>query len=136
MLPMNTDSRAIHCCGCGEYVRARLTNGGEIYPHRPDLRELPFWRCDACGNFVGCHHQTNDPTRPLGCIPTTELRHARKRIHAVLDPLWKSGRMKRKAVYASISKALGFKYHTAELRCMGDAARVLGVVEALGREES
>ena len=46
--------REILCCGCGgEKVQARLTHGSEIYPHRKDLYSLPFWKCDACGNFVG-----------------------------------------------------------------------------------
>ncbi len=60
----------IYCCGCNEKIKARLTNGEEIYPHRTDLYLLPFWKCDSCGNFVGCHHKTDNPTKPLGCIPS------------------------------------------------------------------
>jgi hypothetical protein len=70
--------RDIYCCGCESAVQARLTDGREIYPHRPDLADLPFWKCDGCGNHVGCHHKTNDRTRPLGNIPTPEIRIARK----------------------------------------------------------
>ena len=55
----------LYCCGCDTGTEARLTNGAEIYPHRPDLHELPFWKCDKCGNFVGCHHKTKDRTRPM-----------------------------------------------------------------------
>lgn len=80
--------RAIYCCGCKADVGARLTDGREIYPHRADLAALPFWKCDACGNAVGCHHKTKERTRPLGCIPTPELKTARSHIHRVLDPLW------------------------------------------------
>ena len=29
--------RLIRCCGCGDKVQARLTDGSEIYPHRKDL---------------------------------------------------------------------------------------------------
>lgn len=69
----------IFCCGCGVDVQARLTDVAEIYPHRDDLHSLPFWRCDACGNSVGCHHKTQNPTRPLGCIPTNEIKkHVKK----------------------------------------------------------
>jgi hypothetical protein len=72
----------IYCCKCGGYVNARLTDGKETYPHRPDLYGLPFWRCDTCKNFVGCHHKTKERTRPLGCIPTKAIKDARKKIHA------------------------------------------------------
>lgn len=118
----------IHCCGCGCDVYARLTNGGEIYPHRPDLAGLPFWRCDGCGNFVGCHHKTSDRTKPLGCIPTPAIKDARKRIHAMLDPIWRSGKMSRMAIYKAISKELGWEYHTAKLRSVDEADKVLDIV--------
>lgn len=117
-------ARQIYCCGCGKYVRPRLTNGGEIYPHRSDLQELPFWKCDVCDNAVGCHHKTRDRTRPLGCIPTLEIKRARQRVHRVLDPLWQSGRMRRKEIYAELSERLGWQYHTAEIRSVDEAYRV------------
>ena len=79
----------IYCCGCNKDTAARLTNGEEIYPHRKDLYSLPFWKCDQCGNYVGCHHKTKNQTKPLGCIPTQEIKNIRKKIHTVLDPLWK-----------------------------------------------
>ena len=98
----------IYCVCCGHEVEARLTDGKEIYSHRPDLYSLPFWKCDSCWNFVGCHHKTKDRTRPLGNIPTKELREARKHIHALLDPIWQSGKMKRKEVYAFISEKCAY----------------------------
>ena len=113
--------RRIHCCGCGGEVGARLTDGGEIYPHRADLRSLPFWRCDACGSFVGCHHKTKNRTQPLGCIPTPELKEARKKLHALIDPIWQSGRMSRRELYAALSRELGWKYHTAMIRTIEEA---------------
>lgn len=119
--PVDRSVRRIHCCGCSGDVDARLTDGGEIYPHRPDLRSLPFWRCDACGNFVGCHHKTADRTRPLGCIPTAELKEARKMLHALIDPIWQSGKMSRRELYAAIGRDLGREYHTAETRTMDEA---------------
>lgn len=33
--------QAIFCCGCGHDVQARLTEGVEVYPHRPDLVPSP-----------------------------------------------------------------------------------------------
>jgi len=71
-------SMSLYCCACRADVPARLTDGGEIYPHRADLADLPFWKCDACNNFVGCHHQTKNRTHPLGCIPSPEIKNARK----------------------------------------------------------
>lgn len=114
----------IYCCGCGEKVDARLTDGAEIYPHRSDLYNLPFWKCDRCGNYVGCHHKTRDNTRPLGCIPTPEIKNARREIHKILDPIWKSGRVNRKTLYAAISEHIGWTYHTAKIRNIDEARRI------------
>lgn len=118
----------IYCCGCEADIAARLTDGLEIYPHRPDLATLPFWRCDACGNFVGCHHKTKQRTRPLGCIPTTKIKHARRNIHSILDPLWKEGLIPRGKIYNQISQELGRKYHTAEIRSLQEAEVVRQIV--------
>jgi len=119
----------IRCCGCGDKVEARLTDGTEIYPHRKDLSDLPFWKCDACGNFVGCHHKTENRTRPLGCIPTPEIKNARKHIHAILDPIWKSKQMKRKEIYKLLSDKLGWQYHTTSIRSVDEAREVYRLVQ-------
>ena len=119
----------IYCCGCSEKVDARLIDGAEAYPHRPDLKALPFWLCDACGNFVGCHRKTKNRTHPLGCIPTPEIKNARQHIHRILDPLWKSGKWKRGALYADISEKLGWNYHTANIRTIEEARQVYRVVQ-------
>ncbi|EHV5556832.1 hypothetical protein K0W35_003512 [Vibrio parahaemolyticus] len=117
-------AKTIYCCGCGCDVKARLTNGKEIYPHRSDLVSLPFWICDTCRNHVGCHHKTNKPTTPLGVIPTQEIKNARRHIHALMDPLWKSGKIKRVKLYARLSKWLGNTYHTGEIRSVEEAREV------------
>ncbi len=131
---MNFGSMRIFCCGCQTIVKPRITTGEEIYPHRPDLYKLPFWICDACKNYVGCHHKSSNPTKPLGNIPTAELRNARKHIHAILDPLWKSGKMKRGRVYRAISDELGYQYHTAEIKTIDEARRVWMIVDRLRKE--
>lgn len=125
----------IYCTGCETEVEARLTSGEEIYPHRPDLHSLPFWRCDACENYVGCHHKTSNPTKPLGVIPTSELKRARQMIHEKLDPLWQSGEMSRREVYAKLSEALGKTYHTANIRSLEEAREVYRQVLALKKLE-
>lgn len=127
-------SRTIYCTGCGKDVQARLTDGGERYPHRPDLKDLPFWKCDGCGNYVGCHHKTSTPTRPLGCIATPEILDARKRIHAILDPLWKCGKIKRGQAYAYVTRRLGYSYHNGEIRSIEEARTIYKIVGELHNE--
>jgi hypothetical protein len=123
--------KQIYCVACGYDVDARLTNGKELYPHRPDLFSLPFWRCDLCKNFVGCHHKTKNPTAPLGCIPTPELKNARKHIHALIDPIWQSGKMKRKDLYSAISKVVGWSYHTAKTKSIEEARAAYRAAQAI-----
>jgi hypothetical protein len=119
----------IHCCECNIFIEARLTNGEEIYPHRIDLYKLPFWICDKCSNYVGCHHKTKNRTMPLGSIPTPELRKERRYMHSILDPIWKSGKMKRKDIYAMISKKIGRDFHTADIRTTKEALEIFTLLD-------
>jgi len=121
----------IYCCGCKKKIDARLTDGSEIYPHRSDLISLPFWKCDACHNYVGCHHKTSNRTQPLGCIPTSEIKNARKHIHKLLDPIWQSGGHKRVDIYKQISEKLGFRYHTANIRSIEEARDVYKIIREI-----
>ena len=121
----------IYCCACEKDVDAKLVSGKEIYKHRKDLYSLPFWQCETCDNFVGCHHKTKQKTAPLGCIPTPELKEVRKKIHATLDPLWMDGNYKRKDLYAKLSEKLGRQYHTAELKNVTEANLILNELKAL-----
>lgn len=118
----------IYCYGCERNVNAVLVGGKDVYPHRKDLFSLPFWRCETCGNFVGCHHKTKNKTKPLGCIPTPELKKARQHIHKLLDPIWKSGKMKRKEIYAKITDRIGWQYHTAKIRSIEEAREIYKIV--------
>ena len=122
-------TRKIYCCECAKDVNAKLITGKEAYPHRRDLYHLPFWRCDTCNNFTGCHYKTKNRTRPLGVIPTAEIKKARQKIHHILDPLWMSGKYERDELYSELSKALGWDYHTAELRTMEQVVQVLKELE-------
>lgn len=121
-------NRSIWCCACNCDINARLTNGKEIYPHRKDLYSLPFWVCDKCSNFVGCHHKTKNPTNPLGVIATKEIKNARIYIHAALDPLWKDGKFTRKELYKKISNEIGYEYHTAELKTIEEARKAYRII--------
>ena len=121
----------IYCCGCGVYISARLTDGSEIYPHREDLDSLPFWVCDRCNNYVGCHHKTQDRTNPLGSIPSAVLREKRKAIHAIIDPLWRGGKQSRGSVYAAMQKALGYEFHSAEINTIQQADAAITAAKQL-----
>lgn len=123
----------IYCCGCQRAIDARLTDGREIYPRRPDLASLPFWRCDGCGNQVGCHHKTKNRTKPLGNIATPEIKGARQHIHRILDPLWKSRtpRFARKEIYRMLSEGMGYEYHTAEISNLQDARKVYRIIKKI-----
>ena len=124
----------LYCCGCQSDINARLTNGVEIYPYRPDLGDLPFWKCDACNNYVGCHHKSRDHTKPLGCIPTKEIRDVRQHIHQILDPIWKSGRMTRGKIYEKLAKVIGKdEYHTAEIRSVEEARNVYRMLKEMAQ---
>lgn len=114
----------IYCCGCEKDIEARLTDGKEIYPSRTDLHNLPFWKCDKCGNYVGCHNKTKEKTKPLGCIPTYEIRKLRKEIHKRLDPLWGINKDTRLYLYRELSKHIGREYHTADIRSAEEARNV------------
>jgi hypothetical protein len=119
------------CCQCGDEVEARLTSGAECYPHRPDLAALPRWKCDACGNHVGTHHKTKTHTKPLGNIPSVEIKNARIKIHALIDPVWKSGKMPRGRIYAKMSERLGYQYHTGEIKSVEEARKVYVVAREI-----
>ena len=121
----------IYCCGCEEKIEARLTNGKEAYPHRRDLYKHPFWICDRCKLTVSCHHKTKNPTQPLGCIATPQIKNARRHIHALLDPLWESGKYKRAKVYKLISDKFGREYHTAHIRTIEEARDVYRFIKTL-----
>lgn len=129
---MANKNKKIYCCGCSSHVEARLTDGKEVYPHRRDLYRIPFWKCNTCGNTVGCHHKTTNPTQPLGCIPTPALKIARMEIHKILDPLWKTRGMKRSEIYSKIAKEMAIsKYHTAQIRSLEEAAIALLIVKKI-----
>jgi hypothetical protein len=63
-----------------------------------------FYSCQPCGAWVGCHPGT---VKPLGRLANAELRKAKMHVHAVFDPLWKSGAMSRSEAYRRLSDALG-----------------------------
>ena len=115
----------IYCIACSKEVEARLTDGHEIYPHRSDLYGIPFWKCDTCKNYVGCHWKTKQRTKPLGIIATPEIYQLRREIHDKIDPIWRKNKIPRDVIYSRLSKIIGRQYHTGEIRSVEEAQNIL-----------
>lgn len=64
--------------------------------------------CKPCLAYVGCHNNTREP---LGTMANKELRAARMKCHALVDPLWRSGKHGRGYVYARLAKWFGEDTH-------------------------
>lgn len=126
-------TKLIYCCTCQKDIPARLTKGKEIYPHRNDLWKKFYWICDTCKNYVGVHNK-NLEFKPLGVIPSQEIRQARMKIHAIIDPLWKSNKMSRSTLYKKISEKLGKQYHTAEIRTVEEVNTILNIIQEIKKE--
>jgi len=121
----------IYCCKCDKDVNAELTKGNIIYPHRTDLYNKNFYKCPHCGNYVGCHPGT---TRPLGCIPTYEIRLARHRLHDIMDPLWKDGLISRMKLYKTISKRIGYNFHVGNIKSVTECFEIYDTVLDIKQE--
>lgn len=121
----------IWCVSCGDYVEAELVSGEDVYPHRPDLAHLPFWRCPTCGNWVGTHYKTKTPLKPLGVIANKKMKMLRIAIHKQLDEIWQEGEISRSQCYRWLSKRLGYEYHTGNLKSISEASKVLKLIQKL-----
>jgi hypothetical protein len=118
--------KTVICDYCADVVP--LLSGAEIYPHRPDLRDKPIWACLPCGAWVGCHPGT---THRLGRLANAHSRLLKMYAHEAFDPLWKSGRMKRKEAYAWLRGQLGITERECHMGWMSDdlLRRVVEVCE-------
>jgi hypothetical protein len=106
---------------------ARLVDGEDLYPHRPDLYGKLFYSCAPCKAHVGTHPGTD---RPLGRLANAELRRAKSAAHAAFDPLWKSknATMSRKGAYTWLSQKMGLAPEQTHVG-MFDVAQCIRVVE-------
>ena len=123
------------CPYCG--AKAQLVDGTAIYPHRPDLAEKKFYQCAPCDAYVGCHPPSvngqggvGTGTTPLGRLANAELRRLKSQAHAVFDPLWRNGRMRRREAYAWLAKQLGIPATDAHIGMFDEVQckRVITVV--------
>ena len=131
----NTQPRLkIYCTCCNKDVPAELVNGRKIYPHREDLKQLLFWQCDTCNNYVGCHKNPRRALEPLGVISTPEIRNARRHIHELLDPIWQNGQMSRSDLYREIGSRLGYVFHTANIKSLEEGRKVWKIIKEIQKE--
>lgn len=118
----------LYCCKCKKMMDCELVKGNVIYPRRLDLANHNFYRC-SCGCFVGCHPNTD---KPLGAIPTEEMKKARMIIHGMIDPWWQKGVITRGAMYRAIAKELHIKeYHTGWTRSIEQCRQVYRAASAV-----
>lgn len=122
----------LYCVQCHRQVDALLMAGSKIYPHRPDLSYLTFYQCPKCGNYVGTHRDG----RPLGTIPTPDLRAWRHKVHETIDAYWlpTKDRAKRKRLYKAISAYIGREYHTGEINSVEECRQVIGFYQNFKNE--
>ncbi len=102
---------------------AQWVENKEIYG-RNYGNSFMVWLCKPCNAYVGCHQNTQ---KPLGTMANAETREWRMRAHAILDPMWKSGKMTRKAAYARLHWKFGREIHIGE----SDIAMCKAIIEYL-----
>lgn len=96
------------CEECGK--RPGLVTGELIYPHRPEYKDRPFWRC-LCGAYVGCHPGTY---KALGTPCGYATRQARIAAHEALDGLWRR-KMAKDGVGKHEARPAAYRWMAAQL---------------------
>lgn len=89
--------------------------GGKEYGDWPYI-----YYCEECEASVGCHPFS---IYPLGIMADSATRSARATLHAIMDPMWKSGQYERGELYAKMAELLGLpkgvRFHTGSLSLAG-----------------
>jgi hypothetical protein len=72
----------------------------------------------VCDAYVGVHENS---TRPKGSLADFDLRELRKKVHAILDPLWRGNtKYERQEVYAAAAQVFKVReFHIGDLRNEG-----------------
>ena len=90
--------KTVICPYCGsqaEYVDSKI-----IYKRSYGM----IYHCRECDAYVGVHKGTDNP---LGRLANKELRHWKRAAHDAFDPIWQSGRMKRRDAYQWLAEQMG-----------------------------
>lgn len=110
---------------------AELVTGKTLYPHRPDLYEKYFWWCKKDEAYVGTH-VNSARHHPLGRLANAQLRTLKQKVHALFDPLWKKGAMKRKEAYKKLAAGMGIAPSNCHIG-MFDESQCRLALEVLGK---
>ena len=89
----------MNCPSCGK--KADYIDSKEIYN---GISYGWMYICWPCMAWVGTHRATG---KALGLMANKELRDLRKKAHALFDPLWMSGKMRRQEAYDFLKKNTG-----------------------------
>jgi hypothetical protein len=128
------------CDYCG--ARATLARFGDgSYPYREDHGAV--WPCTACDAWIGVFARSSRHV-PLGRLANAELRDAKARLHAALEPLV-AAKVRRDAVNAFKARAHAFRWLANELGMdeqlcqmhlldLEQCRAALAVVERFGQE--
>lgn len=99
---MSADKDNMRCQYCG--VETEIVTGDYIYPTRPDLFHLNFYRCPQCYAYVGSHKNSK---KPLGKVADAKLRTLRLKAHLAFDVLHKTKVMTRSSSYQWLANKMG-----------------------------
>lgn len=112
LLEINHMKSKCRCPYCS--TPAELKDAFVIY------KRLGFGQVYVCGNYpacdayVGVHEGT---TKPKGSLANAELRGLRQQVHAVFDPVWRSGKYERSELYEAAARTLGLpEFHIGDMR--------------------
>lgn len=114
------EPETVSCPYCNKL--SELVDSSEVYGKSYGYMYI-CWDCKA---YVGCHKGT---VKPLGTLANAELRDLRKQCHAAFDPIWQSGKTRRKKAYKELSLLLGIPVQETHF-AMFDKSRCL---EALSK---
>lgn len=105
-----------YCHAC-----AQLVTGDVIYPDVvvASVADRMYWHCAPCDAYVGTH-RNSQRAAPFGTLANKELRGMRRKVHALLDPLWRSEEMTRSEAYAWLGDRLGIPPHRAHVGYFGE----------------
>ena len=106
-----------HCKNPAEWVE-----NWEVYGMNYG-KSYMIWLCRLCDAYVGCHNNTREPRGKY--LAKADLRKARMAAHAVIDPLWKSGKYKRNTVYLRLKEAFGKEVHVGNTSSVEECEEII-----------
>lgn len=96
--------KPLQCPYCGK--PAIFSSNDIVYGRRYGKSYMCYY-CKDCDAYVGTHNNTD---QPLGTMANKKLRKLRIIAHSLFDPLWQTGKMKRKQAYKFLEKNTGVKH--------------------------